>query len=128
MRRDVLEQLLVLTWERQLDARSGSQPADPRRLMEFDGILVTDPIHEVFDRGDRRGRLHFDDARVDEGLTSLPRHGDTVIAVLDEVRLADLVELDRGQLDVREEGGVDALPTSSRASLTRQERTVEVAI
>src|SRR5205814_2797136 len=51
-----------------------------------------------------------------------------MVAILHEVRLADLVQIDRRQLPVVEVRAVDALPPVTRLHLSRQERAVKVAI
>ena len=66
--------------------------------------------------------------RVDEGLSPLARDRHAMVAVLHEVRLADLVQIDRRQLQVVEVRAVDALPPVARLHLSRQERAVKVAI
>ena len=95
MRANVLEQFLVLPRQRQLDPRAGPQLADARDLVEMERLLIAHPLQEIFHIRYWRRREHLGHVRVDELLAALARHGDAVVAVLDEIGVADLVQLDR---------------------------------
>src|SRR5919201_4511324 len=125
---DVLEELFVLTRERELDARAWADLADAGALIERERLLIADPLQDVLDVCHRRRRVDLDDVRVDELLPALARDGDAVVPVLDEIGVPDLVHLHRRQLRAFELREVDALPAIARFDLSRQERAVEVAI
>ena len=128
MRCDVLEQLLVLAGEGELDPRVRSHLADAGFLIEGQRVLIADEVEQVLDGVDRRGRGDLDDVRIDEGLSPLACDRDPVVAVLHEVRFADLVEVDGGKLCVIEIRAIDALPAVLRLDLSRQECAVEVPV
>ena len=128
VRRDVLEQLLVLAGEGELDPRVRSLLADAGFLIEGQRVLIADEVEQVLDGVDRRGRGDLDDVRIDEGLSPLACDRDAVVAVLHEVRFADLVEVDGGKLRVVEIRAIDALPAVLRLDLSRQECAVEIPV
>ena len=55
----------------------------------------TYPVHQIVGVGDRRGRVDLDHPCVDVLLPVLPGDRHAMVPVLHEVRLAELVELDR---------------------------------
>ena len=128
VRCDVLEQLLVLAGEGELDPRVRSELADAGFLIEGQRVLIADEVEQVLDGVDRRGRGDLDDVRIDEGLSPLACDRDPVVAVLHEVRFADLVEVDGGKLRVVEIRAIDALPAVLRLDLSRQECAVEIPV
>src|SRR5438552_18140593 len=99
-----------------------------RLLVERQRVLVADEVEQVLDRADRCRRGDLDDMRVNEGLSSLARDRHAMVAVLHEVRLADLVQIDWRQLPAVVVRAVDALPPVTRFHLPRPERAVKVAI
>jgi len=128
MGRDVLEELVVLAGKRQLDPRTWPEPQEIGRLVEPERVAVADEIEQVLGRFDRRWRHDVDDVSVDERLPSLASDRDAVVPVLDEVHLADPVELDRGNFGPLAMSPVDALPAISRPRLAGEERAVEIAV
>ena len=68
----------------------------------------------------------FDHLGVDELLTAFAGDADPVIAVLDEVDVTDLVELDWREIDVLIVGAVDVLPAAGGEALTREKLAVEI--
>src|SRR5207253_1673850 len=53
VRRDVLEQLLVLAGKRELDASVGAELREPRRRVEGEHVVPADPIEQILGRPDR---------------------------------------------------------------------------
>ena len=70
--------------------------------------------------------MTFDHLRVDELLTAFTGDADPVVAVLDEVDVADLVELDRREVDVLIVGAVDVLPAAGGEALAGEKLAVEI--
>jgi hypothetical protein len=68
----------------------------------------------------------FDHLRVDELLTAFTGNADPVVAILDEVDIADLIELDGWKVDVLIVGTVDVLPAAGGEALAREELAVEI--
>src|SRR5207244_13604164 len=110
------------------DPGLGAQLADARRIGERQRILIADEVEKILERADRGRRRDLDDVRIDECLSPLAGDRHAVVAVLYEVRLTDLVEVDRRQLGVVEVRPVDALPPIACLDLSRENRAIEVAI
>ena len=93
--RDVFEEPLVLTWQCQQHLRLRPQDQQLRRRQELHRILLPDPLLQLGQGADRHGRVQLDDHRIDVHLAALARHGHAMVAILDEVRLAQAVQLHR---------------------------------
>ena len=70
--------------------------------------------HACVERGTN---VTFDHLRVDELLAPLTSDANSMVAILDEVDVTDLVELDRRQMDVLIVGAVDVLPATRGKAL-----------
>src|SRR5215213_470759 len=75
---------------------------------------------------DRGSDVAFNYLGVDELLTPFTGHADSVVAVLDEVDVTDLVELDGREVDVLIVGTVDVLPAAGGEALAGEELTIEI--
>ncbi len=69
----------------------------------------------------------FDHLGVDECHAMLASYRYPVVAILDEINVADLVELNRREHDVLVVGAVDALPTVGGVLALGQKSAVEIA-
>ncbi len=125
---DVLAQTGIFGGIAQMQVGFGPQLVEARVLTELAvglRLVHADDVH-VGRQAERDVDLGH--VGVDVGLVAFAGHGDAVVAVLDEVDVADLIEIDRRQQDVAVVGLADVDPALGRLALGRQEGAVEVAV
>ncbi|MEZ4541284.1 MAG: hypothetical protein R3C43_15025 [Chloroflexota bacterium] len=125
---DVFVEPRVFGGVAQAEVTVGAQVVEPRLLQEVAvGFLHQDAVDVHVDCQAER-HVDLGDVGVDVDLVAVAGDGNAMVAVLDEVDVADLVEFDRRQGHVAVAGLADVDPAVGRLPLGGQEGAVEVAV